>query len=77
MDISVEAFKFLAVGLATLSFMGTSLGQGIAAAKAAEAVGRNPEAEGKIRTMLIIGCAIAESAAIYALVLCLIILFVL
>lgn len=72
-----EATKFLAVGIATMSFIGTSLGQGIAAAKAAEAVGRNPEAENKIRTMLVIGCAIAESAAIYALVLSLIILFVL
>ncbi len=77
MEVGIEAFKYLAVGLSSLSFVGTSLGQGIAAGKAAEAVGRNPDAEGKIRTMLIIGCAIAESAAIYALILSLIILFVL
>ncbi len=75
--MSVEAAKYLAVAICTICFIGTSLGQGIAASKAAEAVGRNPEAENKIRTMLIIGCAIAESAAIYALILSLVILFVL
>lgn len=72
----MEELKYIAVGICALSFLGTGLGQGIAASRAAEAVGRNPEAENKIRTMMIIGCAIAESTAIYALVLALVILFV-
>nr|WP_318027799.1 hypothetical protein [Mycoplasmopsis bovis] len=38
------------------------------AGKAAEAVGRNPEAASKIRTMMLVGQAVSESAAIYALV---------
>ncbi|UWV81819.1 F0F1 ATP synthase subunit C [Mycoplasmopsis cynos] len=46
------------------------------AAKAVEAVGRNPEAESKIRLMLIIGAGIAETTAIYALLIAFLILFV-
>ncbi|MDF9867695.1 F0F1-type ATP synthase membrane subunit c/vacuolar-type H+-ATPase subunit K, partial [Bacilli bacterium PM5-3] len=42
---------------------------------AAQAVGRNPEAEGKIRTMLIIGQAVAESSALYGLLIALILIF--
>ncbi len=56
--------------------MGSGIGQGIAAGGAARAVGRNPEAEGKIRTMMIVGCAIAESGTIYGLMLSLILIFV-
>ncbi|MGZ9755644.1 ATP synthase F0 subunit C [Mycoplasma sp. 394] len=63
-------------GLAAIGVLGTGVGQGYAAGKAAEAVGRNPEAESKIRTMLIIGVGIAETAAIYAFVTAIIILFV-
>lgn len=63
-------------GLAAIGVIGTGVGQGYAAGKACEAVGRNPEAEGKIRTMLIIGAGIAETAAIYAFVVALIVKFV-
>ncbi len=65
----------IGAGLATLGMLGAGLGQGFAAGKAAEAVGRNPEAEDKIRSMFIIGAAIAETAAIYALVVAILILF--
>ncbi|UUM19492.1 ATP synthase F0 subunit C [Mycoplasma sp. 1018B] len=65
----------IAAGLSMIGVIGTGLGQGIAAGKAAEAVGRNPEAQSKIRTMLLIGSGVAESAAIYSLVIALIILF--
>ncbi|MDH6603985.1 F0F1-type ATP synthase membrane subunit c/vacuolar-type H+-ATPase subunit K, partial [Bacilli bacterium PM5-9] len=50
-------------------------GQGVGAGGAAQAVGRNPEAEGKIRTMLIIGQAVAESSALYGLLIALILIF--
>lgn len=63
-------------GMAMVGATGTGAGQGIAAGRAAEAVGRNPEAEAKIRTMMIVGMAIAESAAIYALVVSILLLFV-
>ena len=54
-----------AIGVGTLS---TALGQGNAIAKAMEAIGRNPEAAGTIRTTLLIGLAFIESLCIYALV---------
>ncbi|WP_342263641.1 ATP synthase F0 subunit C [Spiroplasma endosymbiont of Clivina fossor] len=75
-DASSSWGKFIGAGIAVLGCFGAGIGQGYAAGKAAEAVGRNPEANGKIRTMLIIGCAIAETGAIYSLVIALILIFV-
>ena len=63
-------------GLAVMTGMMTGLGQGFAAGKAVEAVGRNPEAEGKIRSMLILGAAIAETCAIYGMLIALLLMFV-
>ncbi len=63
----------LAIGLAAL---GTGIGQGLGLKGAAEGVARNPGASGKITTTLIIGLAMIESLAIYALVVVLIVLFV-
>ncbi|WP_406613588.1 ATP synthase F0 subunit C [Mycoplasma corogypsi] len=75
MDIK-DGLVAIGAGLAAIGTIGTGVGQGYAAGKAVEAVGRNPEAEAKIRTMLIIGSGIAETAAIYALVIALLIKFV-
>ena len=47
--------------------LGGALGVGLVGAKAAEAVGRNPGAFGKILTIAILGMALAEAIAIYAL----------
>lgn len=66
----------IGAGLATVGMLGAGVGQGYAAGKAAEAVGRNPEAEGKIRNMMFIGAAVAESSALYALVVAILCLFV-
>ncbi len=72
------AYGLVAVGagLAMVGAAGAGAGQGIAAGRAADAVGRNPEAEAKIRTMMIVGSAIAESAAIYALIVSILLIFV-
>ncbi len=53
-----------------------ALAIGLLTAKAMEAIGRNPEAAGEIRTSMILGVAFAEAIAIYALVAALIIKFV-
>ena len=53
-----------------------ALAIGLLTAKALEAIGRNPEAAGEIRTSMILGVAFAEAIAIYALVAGLIIKFV-
>ena len=61
-------------GMAIGAF-GTGIGQGLAVKSAVEGVSRNPGASGKILTTMMIGLAMIESLAIYALVVCLIILF--
>lgn len=66
----------IGAGLAVMTGMMTGLGQGYAAGKAVEAVGRNPEAENKIRSMLILGAAIAETCAIYGMLISFLLLFV-
>jgi len=46
---------------------GAAIGIGLIGMKAVEAVGRNPGASGKVLTLSIIGMALAEAIAIYAL----------
>ena len=64
----------VAIGLAAL---GGGLGMGIATGKAVESIGRQPEAESKIRTMLMLGLVFIETAIIYALLVVILIIFVL
>lgn len=64
-------------GIAALTGAGAGLGIGIAAGRAAEAISRQPEAEGKIIKVLLLGCALAESTAIYGLIISLLIIFLL
>lgn len=68
--------KYVGAGISTIACAGSGIGQGYAAGKAVEAVARNPEVESKIRTQFVIGAAIAESGAIYGLVVSLILIFV-
>lgn len=75
--IMLEATKSIAAALAIgLGGFGPAIGIGLLAAKAMEAIGRNPEASGKIQTLMILAIAFAEAIAIYALVVALIIKFV-
>src|SRR4030042_899594 len=63
-----KALAAIAAGLAIgIAALGTGIGQGIGLSKACEGVARNPGASGKITTTLIIGLAMIESLAIYAL----------
>jgi F-type H+-transporting ATPase subunit c len=55
----------IGLGIAAL---GAGLGLGRAVGNAMEAMGRQPEASGKIQTAMIIGCAFIEALAIYALI---------
>jgi F-type H+-transporting ATPase subunit c len=68
-----EIASAIAIGLGAI---GPGVGIGLLAGKALEAVGRNPEASGKIQSMMILAIAFAEAIAIYALVVALIIKFV-
>ena len=64
--------KALAIGLGAI---GPGIGIGILAAKALEAIGRNPEAAGKIQATTFIGVAFVEALAIFALVVAFVIKF--
>lgn len=64
----------LAAGICMLAGLGSGLGQGFAAGKAAEAVGRQPEARSEILSTLLIGAAVAETCSVYGLVIALILL---
>ena len=54
-----------------------AVGMGIAVAKTSEATARQPEAEGKIRSSLMLGLVFIETAIIYALIVAILIIFVL
>jgi len=60
----------LAIGLGAI---GPGIGVGLIGKAAVEAVGRNPEAAGKVQGLAILTIAFAEAVAIYALVVALLI----
>ena len=62
----------LSVGIAAI---GPVIGEGFAAGKAVEALGRQPEAMSKIRTLMLLGQAVSETTGIYGLVIAILILF--
>lgn len=62
---SIMLAKALAIGIGAI---GPGLGIGFIGAKAMEAIGRNPEAAGKILVPMLLVAAFAEAIAIYALV---------
>ena len=64
----------MAIGAAVAVLTGIGAGVGIATGKATEAVARQPEADGKITKLLLLGCALAEATAIYGFVIALLIL---
>lgn len=71
----VAGMACLGAGIAMIAGLGPGIGQGIAASKGAEATGRNPEAAGKVRSVMILGIALAETTGIYALVIALLLIF--
>lgn len=72
----ILAASAIGAGLSMIAGIGPGIGQGYAAGKGAEAVGRQPEAQGDIVRTMLLGCAVAESTGIYGLVIALILLFV-
>ena len=64
MEFSVSGGLIVAIG-----GIGPAIGIGLIGMKAMEAIGRNPEASGKILPAMLLGMAFAEAIAIYALIL--------
>ena len=65
----------LGSGVALLSGGLVGIGEGYAAGKAVEAMARQPEMEGPIRTTMLVGQAVSESGAIYSLAVVLLLIF--
>ena len=65
----------LGAGIAMIAGIGPGIGEGNAVAKACEAIGRQPEAKGAVTSTMIMGCAIAETTGIYALVIAILLIF--
>ncbi len=63
----------IAIGLAAF---GGAIGMAWGIAKSVEGISRQPEAEGKIRTTLMLGLVFVETAIIYALIVAILIVFV-
>jgi F-type H+-transporting ATPase subunit c len=63
MSITLTGGIIIAIG-----GLGPAIGVGLIGAKAVEAIGRNPEANGKILSAMLLGMAFAEAIAIYALI---------
>ena len=67
----------LAAGICMgIGSLGPALGEGTAVSKACEAIGRQPESKGAVTSTMIMGCAIAETTGIYALVISILLIFV-
>lgn len=72
----VLAFSAIGAGLAMIAGIGPGIGQGYAAGKAAEAMGKNPEEGGRPATIvMLLGAAVAETSGIFSLVIAIILLF--
>ena len=66
----------LGAGIAMIAGIGPGIGEGNAVAKACEAIGRQPESKGAVTSTMIMGCAIAETTGLYALIVAILLIFV-
>ena len=71
-----EAGRAIGAGLCMgIGAIGPGIGEGNAVGKALEAMARQPEMAGNLRTNMILGCAITETTGIYSLVIALLLMF--
>lgn len=73
MDSISNIAMAIAIGLGVI---GPGIGLGLIGSRAVEALGRNPEAENKIRNLMILAMGLVEALAIFALLIAIIIKFV-
>lgn len=65
----------IGAGLALIAGIGPGIGEGNAVAKACEAIGRQPESAGAVKSTMLMGCAIAETTGIYGLIIGILLIF--
>ncbi len=73
--MEVAAAKVIGAGLAVIGVLGAGIGIGTIFAAFISAVARNPAARGDVFPMTMLGFALVEAIALYALVIALVILF--
>lgn len=77
--ITPEAFVLgmsaLGAGLAMFCGIGAGIGQGYTAGRAVESVARQPEAQGDVLKVMLIGQGVAETATIFAFVIAIVLVF--
>lgn len=80
LQIDPEAIVYMGsaigAGIALIAGIGPGIGQGYAAGKGAEAVGKRPDIQGEVMKTMLLGAAVAETTGIYGLVVALILMFV-
>ncbi len=69
-----SGMAYLGAGIAMIAGFGPAIGQGYAAGKAAEAVSRQPEVQGKILVTTLVTQAVAETTGLYALIVAILLL---
>lgn len=75
--MDTDAVRLLATAIVmAVGSIGPGVAIGLIGGKAAEAIGRNPEAASKVQTMALLAIVFAEAIAIYGLVVALILKFV-
>ena len=65
----------IAAAIAILGVMPSALGEGLVCSHVIDGMSRNPEMYSKLRTTMIIACALVETTAIYSLLISILILF--
>lgn len=73
--MDVEAARFIGAGLALLCCFGVGLGLGNIFSNWLNSIARNPDAESKLRSVGMLGFALTEAVALFALVIAFLILF--
>ena len=70
-----DGLKYIGAGLAVFTGFAAAIGEGNVAAHAVEAMARQPEMAGTIRTNMLIGQAVSETTGLYGLIIAILILF--
>ena len=72
----VLAGSAIGAGIAMITGLGPGIGEGFAAGKALEAIGRQPEAKSDITSTMILGIALSETTGIYSFIIALLLVMV-
>ena len=72
----MDGLKYIGAAIAVFTGSGSGIGECLICAKAMEGMSRNPEMFAKLRTGMILGCALTDTTGIYGLLIAILCLFV-